>query len=382
MSKPTKPSKSVTPRNPWVQAFRSGTHTDSNGVIHTYTEADIDTMAARVNAQAAGGFIPPVVTGHPETDSPRKGGVFEAYASGAAPRYLYVRVDELEPAFADSVQRGEYKYCSVALYPDLGLRHLGILGAANPAVKGMAPLEFGEGMFAEADAGKKPEDIIQFEEPWEQMSAIGSALMRISWKIASIGSVFSNLRDQLIATGGSVDDADKVYPSYLLESLTGFDLSDIASSLTDNAPSAYSETHKPGDTSPAPSPSAPPADAGGGAGGDTALAAENAELKRQLNESAEKASRKAFSERLDALMNDPAGCRLTPVQRAPLEKLYDKLHKAGEAQYAEGEPAFAELDALLAALPVQVQFSETHRTIPSTKSPVVADAERLQKEAR
>lgn len=379
MPNPTKTApKSVTPRQPWIEAFVAGHHIDAAGIPHDYSDADIDTIAARVNAQVGGGFVPPMVAGHPQTDSPRQGGIFEARTAGVSPRRLYLRTDEVVPEFAEKVQKGEFKYVSVALYPDLGLRHLGVLGGANPAVKGLAALEFGEGVFAEADAGKKPEDIVIFQEPWEQMSEIGSALMRISWRIQSIGGLFSNLRDQLIASGGSVDDADKVYPSYLIESLTGFDLSDVANDLSDDNIPAFSEpgaSHapKPGDTpSSAPTPPAPQPPSGGAGG-----SAENSELERLRTELAtrkEGDSLRAFSERLDAIAREG---RLLPAQRPGLEKLFKRLCKENEgAMYAEGETAYTELDELLSSLPKVVEFSDTYRTPPAPKNPLIADAER------
>jgi len=48
------------------------------------------------------------------------------------------------PEFKDWVKRGLYKKISVALYPDLGLRHIGFLGATPPAVKGLKQATFSE----------------------------------------------------------------------------------------------------------------------------------------------------------------------------------------------------------------------------------------------
>lgn len=356
-----KPPKSVTPRQPWVEAFRSGKHIDSFGVSHEYSEADIDTMAAKINAQVAGGFVPPIVLGHPESDSPRKGGVFEARTVGSEPRVLFLRADELVPEFAEAVQEGAYKYCSIAHYPDLSLRHLGVLGAANPAVKGMAPLAFGEGMFAEADQGRTQEEIRQFTEPMPVMSAVRLAFARITWTIQDIGRAFAALRDSEIAEMGDVEKADKVLPGYLIASLSGFDLTELADALIQ----------------PPEEPSAP-AFADPGAPAPSALEAENARLRAALDAQAVEAGKRRFSERLDQLQGQG---RLLPAQRPAFEALHGRLSGAG-AQYAESEPAFAELEALLGSLPVQVQFNETVApSIPSSINPLCAEADSRRESA-
>lgn len=355
-----KSPKSVSPRQPWVEAFRAGKHVDSFGVSHEYSDADIDTMAAKINAQVAGGFVPPIVLGHPESDSPRKGGVFEARTCGESPRVLFLRADELVPEFAGAVQEGAYKYCSIAHYPDLSLRHLGVLGAANPAVKGMAPLAFGEGMFAEADQGKTQAEIRQFTEPMPVVSAVRMAFARLTWTIQDIGRAFAALRDAEIADQGDVEKADKVLPGYLISSLTGFDLTELSDALVPPAEEpapAFAE----GRTAP------------------TELEAENARLRAELEAHGKDAGKRKFAERLDRLQSEG---RLLPAQRPALEALHLRLSASGSAQYAEGDAAFAELDALLTALPVQVQFNETDPPLlPSSSNPLCAEADARRESA-
>ena len=368
MSKTTKTApKSVTPRQPWVEAFRAGTHTDASGKEHTYSDADIDTMAAKINAQVSSGFVPPVVTGHPVSDSPRQAGVYEAHASGSSPRRLYVRVDEVVPSFAEAIQEGQYRYVSVALYSDLGLRHLGVLGGSNPAVKGMAALEFGEGMFAEADSGKSPEDVLVFSEDWSPMDAVGMAFLRISWRIQTVGGLLASQREQMIATTGSVDEADKVLPSYAIDMLKEFDLGDLVAQLNPPAdPASFSDPHPDGtppSTLKPPAPPAPGVDAGG-----------EGDPGRPRVVSLQ--SHAAFTERLDALAGDG---RLLPSQRKPLEELFKTLSNAhSDVMYAEGEEAFAPLNSLLDSLPKSVEFGERNRPDKATPTqhPLIADAER------
>jgi hypothetical protein len=98
----------------------------------------------------------PVVIGHPETDDPAWGWVLAASADSDG---LWLDV-ELLPEMADLVRSRRYQAVSVALWtPDApgnpapgvwSLKHLGFLGAAAPAVKGLAPVQLAD----EAAAGQ------------------------------------------------------------------------------------------------------------------------------------------------------------------------------------------------------------------------------------
>lgn len=57
---------------------------------------------------------------------------------------LLAKLKDLAPEFKDWVKRGLYKKVSIALYPDLGLRHVGFLGATPPAIKGLKQASFSE----------------------------------------------------------------------------------------------------------------------------------------------------------------------------------------------------------------------------------------------
>jgi hypothetical protein len=58
---------------------------------------------------------------------------------------LLAKLRDLAPEFVEWVRKGLYRKCSISLYPDMRLRHVGFLGAAAPAVKGLLPVRFGEG---------------------------------------------------------------------------------------------------------------------------------------------------------------------------------------------------------------------------------------------
>lgn len=135
-----------------LQIFKAGTHTASSGQTLTFSAADLAATAAAYDPAA---FSAPLVVGHPELDKPAYGWVNAlAHADDA----LEATPEQLDPAFADLVNNGRFKKISAAFFtpnaptnPVPGvyyLRHVGFLGAAAPAVKGLrAPA------FANTDEG-------------------------------------------------------------------------------------------------------------------------------------------------------------------------------------------------------------------------------------
>ena len=124
--------------NKWFEIFKIGTHSDSAGVSHTYTEADLDTIAANYNPQHSEA---PLVIGHPKTNEPAYGWVGELKRFGSS---LFAKAKSIVPEFEQAIQDGLFKKRSIALNPDNTLRHIGFLGAVPPAVKGMQDLAFAD----------------------------------------------------------------------------------------------------------------------------------------------------------------------------------------------------------------------------------------------
>ena len=127
----------------WMAIFKTGTHRDGMGQTRTWTEADLDRIVAQF---APSEHEPPVVVGHPATDAPAYGWVAEVKREGAL---LYARLKDLVPEFVALLKEGRFKKRSIALYPDLTLRHVGFLGATPPAVKGLPDAQFAAGTFSE-----------------------------------------------------------------------------------------------------------------------------------------------------------------------------------------------------------------------------------------
>ena len=134
-----------------VEVFRVGTHVDSSGKRHTFGEADLDQLAT---------YNPtfheaPMVIGHPKDNAPAFGWVEKVYREGPS---LFMDFKDVQPEFADAVERGLFKKRSISLYPDGTLRHVGWLGATPPAIKGLRDVAFSEGEPCTFEFGEPSQD--------------------------------------------------------------------------------------------------------------------------------------------------------------------------------------------------------------------------------
>ncbi|GMU87107.1 MAG: hypothetical protein AMXMBFR48_23480 [Ignavibacteriales bacterium] len=122
----------------WFEIFRTGKHTDSAGRTKEWTEQDLDNIVSSYNPAQ---HEAPIVIGHPKDDAPAYGWIHALKRSGDR---LLALPSRLLPLFTEAVKNGLFKKRSVALNPDGSLRHVGFLGAASPAVKGLADPEFNQ----------------------------------------------------------------------------------------------------------------------------------------------------------------------------------------------------------------------------------------------
>lgn len=176
-----------------IEIFRAGQHTSSNGQTLSFGETEL--------AASASGYDPalheaPIVLGHPSADAPAYGWVRSLQVRGGA---LSASVGDLHPSFVEAVQAGRYKKVSASFYkPDSAanpkpgtyyLRHVGFLGAQPPAVKGLAPVSFGES-----------DDCVEFS------SSDPIALLRTlrTWLVSQFGT---DAADAALPIDGEVQDA-------------------------------------------------------------------------------------------------------------------------------------------------------------------------------
>jgi len=122
----------------WIQIFKTGSHRDASGDEREWGKADLDRIVSLYNPAI---HEAPVVIGHPEDNAPAFGWIEALRRDGEV---LLAKLKDLVPEFMDMVKRGLYKKRSIALYPDLTLRHVGFLGAVPPAVKGLSDVRFQE----------------------------------------------------------------------------------------------------------------------------------------------------------------------------------------------------------------------------------------------
>lgn len=123
----------------WVCIARTGTHTDANGKPHTFTESDFDALKAGynpANQEAALCF------GHPKDSDPAFGWVHALKRTGGN---LFAQFADVPAEVKKMVQDGRYKHVSISLSPDKKrLLHVGLLGAAAPAMEGLGTVSFNE----------------------------------------------------------------------------------------------------------------------------------------------------------------------------------------------------------------------------------------------
>lgn len=133
----------------WIEIFRTGNHTDSNGNSKEYSSEDLTQIADNYNQSLFkdSSTIAPIVKGHPKSDDPAYGWVEKLKVNGDK---LLAKVKDIVPEFADEVRAGRFRKVSIALFPGNILRHIGFLGAMSPAVKGLEPAVFtGNGVYTE-----------------------------------------------------------------------------------------------------------------------------------------------------------------------------------------------------------------------------------------
>ncbi|MCA3299821.1 MAG: peptidase [Roseomonas sp.] len=332
-----------------LHIFRTGIHQPMQGGALEFREADLAATAAAYDPALGEA---PLVVGHPKTDAPAYGWVRALRAEGGD---LVAEPHQVEPAFAEMVQAGRFKKISASFYtpnhpsnPKPGsyyLKHVGFLGAAAPAVKGLRDVAFA------ADEA----DVITLE-----FAADGAVSgWRLSWLLADVGGLFRGIRDWMVAKEG-VEAAEKLLPAQTVQRMT-----DEAARMQGEAdaaraaavpPPAFAEDQKQETVT---VPTEKPDDA------DRIAALDARERDLQVREAAiaqadaarRAAEMAAFTEKLVAEARIPQGV----VPR--ILAFAASLPATGEVSFTEGDATVKEapLDAfraVLSALPARVEFRE------------------------
>lgn len=303
-----------------IEIFKAGSWTSAEGQTIRFTERDLQRTAAAYDPAK---FDAPLVLGHPKTDDPAYGWVKRlSYAAGK----LFAEIDDLEPAFSDAVSKKRYKKISASFYapahpgnPVPGtyyLRHVGFLGAAAPAVKGLKPVSF-------ADAASLTFDFAEENGNSEEAKAAG-----ILGKIK-----------ELIAEKFGDDDAEKAVPA---EDLAALEEKPAAAEETSEKTDDPTKKDEDEDKEKEKQESA-------FAEREAALAKREKELKHAENE-----------QFLDTLIS--AG-RLMPGMKNKVLNFMDALANGDALSFSEKADTFREI---LTSLPKVVEFSEKSK--PETLS--------------
>lgn len=310
----------------FVEIFKSGTHTDANGITEKYTNNDLDDIIRNHNETDPA----PIVIGHPKTNDPAFGWVGELKRDGGS---LLFKAKEVEPEFAKMVAAGRYRKRSVRIRKSTNgyaLKHVGFLGAKPPAIGGLAAMNF-----AEADS-----ETHDFEADSYTPNILARTLRR--------------LREHFISKDG-MEVADQILPNYEIEALT--DYSNELDKQNKESASAFSEPNNNDDR-----------------GGDTVMSFSQEEVDKAAKTAADKAKKDAEAEfaenetNLKQQLADEKRKRLTKEFQSEIDSLVD-AGKLTPAQ-AEGMPEF--MLGLSDEAEAEFEFSQGEGDKKSTikKSPI------------
>ena len=121
------------------EIFKTGTHTSDKDITKDYTLDDLNFIANSYNPEEDEA---PIVIGHPVDNSPAYGWISSLEVTEDGKLVADAQDDKIQPAFLTALKAGNYKKRSISLTPEGKLRHVGFLGGAAPAVKGLTDIQF------------------------------------------------------------------------------------------------------------------------------------------------------------------------------------------------------------------------------------------------
>lgn len=310
-----------------IEVFRPGTFTPMQGTPITMTAEDLRAIAAGYDFANA---PTPLVVGHPRTEDQAWGWV-TAFAYDEERQRLVADCGEIPVAFAEAVQRGSYKRISLSLFtptapnnPKPGHwypKHVGFLGAAAPAVSGLAPVQF---------AGADGTATFEFGDP----------------AFRDIAGMFRKIREWFIAERG-LEEADRIVSPWEVSWLER---------QADDEPfplPAFAAPSSPPPPNPEPPVSTTDADR------------RSADLDRREAEVNRRAAEQAHTDNLAFAEGLIAEGKLLPASGERVVALLDSLSStvSAEVSFSEGDqdrklPAAAVVREILSAQPKVVSFGE------------------------
>jgi hypothetical protein len=241
----------------WIEIFKPGSHTSSSGLSRRYPQGELQQVVETYDPNY---FKAPLIVSH-DTAGYADDELHATKLAYGFPEKLKVEGGRLwagfkniAPKFKEWVRNGQILGVSSSFYlPDsvhnpypgkLSLRHVAGCGADVPAIKGMAPIELCEGtieLSEFADYEEEQEGAVEFglevdDETLEDVQ-LGVKVYNALRGIDSFGETpsfmamgdgssiavlfkdfYQRVRDRFIEEKG-VEEADKVYPTYMLDQL-------------------------------------------------------------------------------------------------------------------------------------------------------------------
>ncbi len=162
----------------WIDVFRTGNFTPTDGAVRYFSEADLDRIAQQYDPRT---HEAPVTVGEVKAGSPAYGWVKSLKREGSV---LYAELKDARAEFLEMVKRKVFPKKSVTFYPSGELRSIGFLGADPPDV-GLSKLP-GLCAFSESDAVYKYEfEECQFKDDRTFSEASNSNTLRIGALVES-----------------------------------------------------------------------------------------------------------------------------------------------------------------------------------------------------
>jgi hypothetical protein len=123
------------------EIFKIGSHTSDKGITKDYSLDDLNFIA---ESYKPGEDEAPIVIGHPADNSPAFGWISSLEVTEDGKLVADAPDDKIQSDFLTALKQGTYKKRSISLTPEGKLRHVGFLGGAAPAVKGLADIQFSQ----------------------------------------------------------------------------------------------------------------------------------------------------------------------------------------------------------------------------------------------
>lgn len=169
----------------WIEIARTGTFTDSAGREQTFTSSDLAAIADSYDAQKRDC---PLVFGHPKSDAaPAFGWVENLKANGGKLLASFAKVPDV---VRELVEKGHYRHVSMSLMPDRRtLRHVALLGAAQPAIDGLKAVELADGensITVDFSINNKGEDGMPDNESQREIGALKERIANLEKENADL----------------------------------------------------------------------------------------------------------------------------------------------------------------------------------------------------